>query len=233
MRVFRNDVEMEFGVEKCAILTMKKGKMASSDGIALPNKATTKRLKEDDSYKYLGVIQADGKKHHERKEKVKIEYYRRVRKILETKLNGGNITGINIGAISLLRYSAAFLDWSGAELEQIHWRTRQLMTMHQALNPKSGIARIYLSSKGGRGIISVEDTVKLAILGVERYILTSGEGLLIEARRVEGGYEQHLGMIGNVKEFKERIKNERSRRSYMVSSLTKLKKLQGKNQTGV
>ena len=227
MRVFSNDIEMEFGTEKCAILTVKKGKMASSDGIALPNKATMKRLKEGDSYKYLGVIQADGKKHHERKEKVKIEYYRRVRKILETKLNGGNITGINIWATSLLRYSAAFLYWSGAELEQIHRRTRQLMTMHQALNPKSGIARIYLSSKGGRGIISVEDTIKLAILGVERYMLTSREGLLIEARRVEGGYEQHPGMIENVKEFKER------RRSYMVSSLTKLKKLQENNQTGV
>ena len=69
-----------------------------------------KGLKEGDSYKYLGVIQADGMKHHEIKEKVKTVYYRRVRKILETKLNGENITGINTRAISLLRCSAAFLD---------------------------------------------------------------------------------------------------------------------------
>ena len=68
-----------------------------------------KELKEGGSYKYLGVIQADGMKHHEIKEKVKTEYYRQVRKILETKL----ITGINTWAISLLRYSAAFLDWTG------------------------------------------------------------------------------------------------------------------------
>ena len=35
-------------------------------------------------------------KHHEMKEKVKTEYCRQVRKILETKLNGVNIiTGIN------------------------------------------------------------------------------------------------------------------------------------------
>ena len=107
---------MEFGVEKCAVLIMKKGKMANSDGIALPNK-TMKGLKEGDSYKYLGEIQADEMKHHEMKEKVKTEYYRRVRKILETKLNGGNIiAGLNTCAISLLRYSAAFLDWTGAEL---------------------------------------------------------------------------------------------------------------------
>ena len=60
-------------------------------------------------------MQAGGIKHHEMKEKVKTKYYRRVKKILETKLNGGNtITGRNRWAILLLRYSAAFLDWKGA-----------------------------------------------------------------------------------------------------------------------
>ena len=33
MRVFSNDIGMEFGVEKCA---ERKGKMTNSDGIALP-----------------------------------------------------------------------------------------------------------------------------------------------------------------------------------------------------
>ena len=203
---------MEFGVENCAVLTMKKGKMANSDGLALPNKTTMKGLKEGDSYKYLEVIQADGMKHREMNEKVKTEYYRRVRKILEKTLNGGNIiTGINTWAVSLLRYSAAFLDWKRTELEQMDRRTRKLMTMHQALNPKSDVARIFLSRKeGGRGLISVEDTVKLAILGFERYVLTSEEGLFIADRIVDGDYEQHLGMIESLKEFKERRRNERS-----------------------
>ena len=153
VRVFSNDIGMEFGMEKCAVLTLKKRKMASNDGIALSNKTTMKGLKEGDSYKYLGVTEANGMKHHEMKEKVKTEYFRRVRKVLETKLNGRNIIkGINTWAISLLRYSAAFLDWKEAELEQMNRRTRKLMTMHRALNPKSNVARIYLSRKeGGRG----------------------------------------------------------------------------------
>ena len=80
-----------------------------------------------------------------------------------------------------------------AELKQMDRRTRKLMTVHRALNPKSDIARIYLSRKGGgKGLISIEDTVKLTILGLERYVLTSEEGLLIAARRVDGDYEQHL-----------------------------------------
>ena len=48
----------------------------------------------------------------------------------------------------------------------------------------------------------------MGILEFERYILKSEEGLLIAARKVDGDYEQHLGIIESVKEFKERIKNE-------------------------
>ena len=134
-----------------------------------------------------------------------------MRKILETKLNGGNIiTRINTWAISLLSYSTAFLDWTRGELEQMEMRTRKLMTMHRALNPKSDVARIYLSRKGGRGLINVEDTVKLAIIGLERYVLTSEQGLFIAATKVDGDYKQHLGIIETVKEFKERRRKEQS-----------------------
>ena len=42
VRVFINDIGLEFGVEKCAVLTIKKGKMANSDGTALQNKRTMK-----------------------------------------------------------------------------------------------------------------------------------------------------------------------------------------------
>ena len=197
VRVFSNDIVMEFPATKCALLIMKKGKMVNSDKIALPNETTIKGLKQGNSYNYLKVIRAYRMKHHEMKENAKIEYYKQVRKILETKLNGGNIiTEINTWAISLLRYSAAFLDWARAEFEQMDRRTRKFMTMHRALNPKSDVARIYLSRKeGGRGLISVEDIAKLAILGLERHVLTSEEVPLIAARKVDGDYEQHLGMI--------------------------------------
>ena len=59
------------------------------------------------------------------KNEVGMEYKRKVRKILETKLNGGNlIKGINTWAVSFSRYSAAFLDWTKAEVEQLDRRTR-------------------------------------------------------------------------------------------------------------
>ena len=79
------------------------------------------------------------------------------------------------------------------------------------MNPKSDIARKYLSrSEEEIGLISVvKDTVKLAILGLERYVLISEEVLLIAARRADGDYERHLGMIESVKEFEKSRRNER------------------------
>ena len=61
-------------------------------------------------------------------------------------------------------------------------RTKKLMTMRRVLNPKCDVATTYLFRKeGGRRLISVENTIKLAILGLEKYVLTSEEGLLIAA----------------------------------------------------
>ena len=40
------------------------------------------------------------------------EYIRRIRKVLKSKLNGENLfRGVNNGAVSLLRYSPAFVSW--------------------------------------------------------------------------------------------------------------------------
>ena len=62
---------------------------------------------KEDGYKYLGVLETDQIKHDEMKDKVKTEY---VRKVLQSKLNGGNTTGaINTWAVSLVHYTAGII----------------------------------------------------------------------------------------------------------------------------
>ena len=126
-----------------------------------------KGLVEGAGYKYLGMIQADQIRYTEMTEKERTEYLRRVRKVLETKLNGGNIIReINIWAISLLRYSVAFIDLNCTELTQLDRRTRKLMTMHNALHPKSNVHGLNIGKKeGGRGLQGVEVTVQMTNLG--------------------------------------------------------------------
>ena len=87
-----------------------------------------------ESHKYLGVAEAADVV-NEMKDKVKKEYHRRVRKVLETKLNSGNVFKvIKIWAVSVVRYSAACLQWSRLELQEIDRRTRKSLTMQNGFH---------------------------------------------------------------------------------------------------
>ena len=62
VRLFNNDTSMEFGLDKCATLAIIKGKVTETQGMNLPNN-NIKGLNLDDTYKYLGILQADDIKH--------------------------------------------------------------------------------------------------------------------------------------------------------------------------
>ena len=99
----------------------------------LPNQDKIRTLTENETYKYLGILEADTIKQVEMKDKIQKQYLRRTRKLLETKLSSKNlIKGINTWAEPLVRYSGPFLKWTSDELKQMDQRTRKLMIMHKA-----------------------------------------------------------------------------------------------------
>ena len=67
---------MEFGIDKCAMLVMKSGKRRMTEKIELPNQEKIRTLGEKETYKYLGILEADTIKQVEMKEKIKKEYLR-------------------------------------------------------------------------------------------------------------------------------------------------------------
>ena len=137
VRIFSNDISMEFGLDKCATFAINKGKVTETQGMNLPNN-NIKGLNLDETYKYLGILQADDIKHKQVKKKTLSEYNKRVRKILKSKLNGGNIIkAINSWAVPVVRYTAGIIDWTQTELEDLDRKTRKLMSAHHALHPQS------------------------------------------------------------------------------------------------
>ena len=210
VRIFSSDIGMQFGIEKCAVLRMHRGVMKDLSGIRLPDDCEIRGLKEGESYKYLGVLEADEIKSREMREKISTEYKRRVRKILESKLNGGNlIQAINTYAVSLIRYSAAFSDWTLEEINGLDIRTRKLMTMHKALHPKSDVDRLYLPRRvGGRGLLNIKDTITQAKMSLDKYVEDSEEDLIMAARNVR----ESVDVIETIGVFKNRLINERMRK---------------------
>ena len=118
------------------------------------------------------------------KDKIKKEYLRRTRKLLETKLSRRNlIKGINTWAIPLVRYSGPFLKWTRDELKQMDQRIRKLTTIHKALHPRDDVERLYVSRKEeGRGLTSIEDSVHASIQRLEDYIEKQERGLITAIR---------------------------------------------------
>ena len=176
IHVFSEDLGIDFSIEKCAMLMIEKGKIVKSVGIELPDGKVIKRLQEGECYNYLGILEVDRLLGEEMKLKVIKNYFRRLKKVLKSKLNGGNL--VHSWEVSLLRYSAAFISWKKCELQAIERKTRKLFTIYGALHPKFDVDVLHITrNDAGRGLITIEDSVELAVRVLEVYVHGSEERL--------------------------------------------------------
>ena len=69
----------------------RKGKIVKSAGIEQPDGKVIKSLQDRESYNYLGIFEVEKFLEEGMKLKVSEEYFRRLKKILKSKFNGGNL----------------------------------------------------------------------------------------------------------------------------------------------
>ena len=67
IRIYSQDIGMEFGIEKCALLVMKSGKRHLTDGIELSNQDKIRTLAENETYR---ILEADTIKQVEMKNEI-------------------------------------------------------------------------------------------------------------------------------------------------------------------
>ena len=88
------------------------------------------------------------------KDRLSKEYVRRVKKVIRSKLNGGNMVRvINSWAVSLLRYSGGVVRWTKVELMNLDRKTRKLLIIQDALHARPDGSRLYLM----RSVVKKED----------------------------------------------------------------------------
>ena len=90
VKYISDDTKMEFGLDKCAKATFKRGKKVQAEGIQLNDNQVIQDLEQSETYKYLGMEEGEGVKHHEMKGKIRKEYKRRVKLVLKSELNARN-----------------------------------------------------------------------------------------------------------------------------------------------
>ena len=88
------------------------------------------------------------------KDRLSKEYVRTVKKVIRSKLNGGNMVRvINSWAVSLLRYIGGVVRWTKVELMNLDRKTRKLLIIQDALHARADGSRLYLM----RSVVKKED----------------------------------------------------------------------------
>ena len=131
---YSEDIGMKFRIDKCAVLELERGRLGRSEGIELLDGERMKEV-DQEGCKYLGVLQLDKTMNKEMKENIGNEYISRMKLICKSNLNAGNyISGLNVWAIGVMRYSGGIIDWTKEEIQDMDWKTRKIMTMNRCLH---------------------------------------------------------------------------------------------------
>ena len=71
VKQFHDDIRIEFGLEKCAIASFKKGRLTSTGNIVIDKDTEIQELDQEGVNRYLGVVESDGIQHSKMKEKIR------------------------------------------------------------------------------------------------------------------------------------------------------------------
>ncbi|VDO99546.1 unnamed protein product [Soboliphyme baturini] len=146
---------IDFEIEKRARPTIKRERIAEPNDIKLKDGRLVKSLDKQEDCKHLSILQTYEIPHAVVMKKTNAEYIRRLRKILNSSLIGGNtMKSSSAEAIAVIRYCAGIADWTQVKLDTLDCKTWKIMTANQALHPSSDIDQLYVVQRnGGRGLL--------------------------------------------------------------------------------
>ena len=129
---------------------MKSGKRHMTDEMEIPNHDKIRTLGENETNKYLGILEADTIKQLQLKDKILKRTSQENAKTTREKeklFSRNLIKGIDTWVVPLIRYSGPFFKLARDELKQMDQRTIRLITMHKASHPRDDVDRLYASRK--------------------------------------------------------------------------------------
>ena len=173
---------MEFGLDKCAKASFKRSQKVSAQGIPLNDKQVIQDLDQAETYKYLGMEEAERVQHHKMKVKIRKEYKRRIKLVLKSELNARNkIAAINTLAVPVILYSYGVIDWKLDEIQDVDRMIRKQLCMNWLRAMKADVDRIYLPcQEGGRSLMNFEKEYKATMIALQTY-MTNKNNVQIQA----------------------------------------------------
>jgi len=191
VRIFSDDIKMQFGFEKCARIIIHRGQVKNTTGLEMEGDIIRDVGRE--GYKYLGIMQKNVNLDKVAKSRAMATYKKRIRQVLRSKLFAKHkIEAINQYAIPVITYTGGVVKWNKQELQQMDRMTRKMMTMHGGLHPRADVDRLYVPRRlGGRGLKSLEMTIENEKRGLTEYIQQKVDDPLLAIARAGTLYPQY------------------------------------------
>ncbi|XP_044760844.1 uncharacterized protein LOC123318291 [Coccinella septempunctata] len=185
---FSEAIRMQMGLDKCARLTVKRGKISESDSSFLDQDAI-QTLDKDETYKYLGIQQALEIKNAEMKEAFTKKLLWRVGQLLRSKLNSRSLfLALNTWAMPIMTYTFGVLTWSTTELQALDTKIRTILTKYGVHHPHSSVARLYLQRHlGGRGLVNLETAHNKTVIRLREYFMQQNSPYFRTLRAIDVG----------------------------------------------
>lgn len=165
------DTDMEFGINKCKVVHILRGKLQPNEEKEILNTEEVTNMEPDETYKYLGYDQNTSINHSQIKEQLKKKYTQRLNQVLKSKLTSRNLfKAINTYAIPVLTYSFGVLKWSETELEELNRLNRTKLTQYRKHHPKSCLQRVTINrNEGGRGLTDITTLHQGQIINLQKF----------------------------------------------------------------
>ena len=147
--IFTNDIEMSFGQEKCAKVSIVRGV-----NIILSSGEEIRELKNQKFHRYLDIEENKVIGHTKTKENLSKEHFSRLRKMLKSELNRYNMIMVfDQRTVPAITYGFGIINWTKTELLDIDRKTRILLKTYHVFHDKSNVEKLYLPCKNrGRGL---------------------------------------------------------------------------------
>jgi len=221
VQTISKDINMNFGLEKCTRICLKRGRVQSKMHIGNTFENDIKELDRRKAYKFLGIEENVDIQNKNEKEKLKKEYLRRLRLVLGTELSAKNkIQAIGSLAVPVLRYSFGIINWYQEELQKLDRKTRKLLTIYGQLHPKADVDRLYVSRKqGGRGLMQLEAAHAVEITKLLEYVDRKKDPLIQVVRTHQ--HNTNSAVLQTARYFKTEVQRETRKMKDSIVEKTK------------
>ena len=184
---FTTSIGMKFGLDKCKVLNVVRGKISKCGTIALDEKSVIDEMDSTDTYKYLGVIESSAIKHAEMKGITLEKFRKKLKNVLKTDLNAKNImTAINEYAIPVLTYTFGIIHWTENDIKAADISVRKALNMRKMFEIRSDVDRLYLPrGMGGRGLTSLWDSFRCVNIRLAHFLDQNQNAKLMKCHELD------------------------------------------------